>query len=116
MPSMHRLIQDMVNYSAISRRDGALALEQKLGGIDDPFIVKALQMAVDGQSQEAIESSLFNEIHYLQERHQDGKKMLEFMYYCEGLKNFTLVLSYICGQVNYTVKRFKIFYIIFLVY
>ena len=79
MPSMQKLIQDMVNYSAISRRDGALALEQQLADVNDPFLIKALQMVVDGQDQEAIENSLFNEIHYLQERHQDGKKIMEFM-------------------------------------
>ena len=79
MPSMQKLIQDMVNYSAISRRDGALALERQVADIDDPFLVKSLRMVADGQDQEAIERTLFNEIHYLQERHQDGKKMLEFM-------------------------------------
>ena len=79
MPSMQKLIQDMVNYSAISRRDGALALEKQLSDIHDPFLIKSLQMVVDGQDQEFIENSLFNEIHYLQERHQEGKKIMEFM-------------------------------------
>ena len=79
MPSMQKLIQDMVNYSAISRRDGALALEQQIANVHDPFLIKSLQMVVDGQDQEFIENSLFNEIHYLQERHQEGKKIMEFM-------------------------------------
>lgn len=79
LPSMQELIQDMVNYSAISRRDGALALEQQVAGVNDPFLVKSLQMVVDGQDEQAIERALLNEIQYLQERHQSGKKMLEFM-------------------------------------
>ncbi len=73
------LIQDMVNYSAISRRDGALALEQKLANVTDPFLLKAMQMVVDGLEQDVIVETLSTEIQYLQERHQDGKKIMEFM-------------------------------------
>lgn len=73
------LIQKMVNYSAINRRDGALALEQQLASAGDKFLVRALQMVIDGQNPEAIEEQLGMEIQYLQERHADGKKMLEFM-------------------------------------
>jgi chemotaxis protein MotA len=69
----------MVNYAAINRRDGALALEQHIQGVRDPFIVKAVQMLIDGQNEEAIGRQLGLEIQYLQERHGDGKKILEFM-------------------------------------
>ncbi len=79
MPSEQELIQKMVNYSAICRRDGALALEQQLATAKEPFLVKGLQMIIDGQKEEAIEKQLSMEIQYLQERHADGKKMLEFM-------------------------------------
>ncbi len=73
------LIQKMMNYSAISRRDGVLALQQQIASAGDPFLVKALQMLVDGQKPEQIEDHLMMEIHYLAERHAEGKKMLEFM-------------------------------------
>ena len=79
LPSQQQLIQDMVNYSAISRRDGALALEQQVAGVKDPFLLKAMQLIVDGQDAAVIESALSLEIQYLQERHADGKKILEFM-------------------------------------
>jgi len=79
MPGEQELIQKMVNYSAINRRDGALSLEQQLAGAGDPFLIKSLQMVIDGQNEESIEKQLSMEIQYLQERHQDGKKMLEFM-------------------------------------
>lgn len=79
VPSQQQLIQDMVNYSAISRRDGALALEQQIAGVKDPFLLKAMQLIVDGQEAGAIESALSLEIQYLQERHADGKKLMEFM-------------------------------------
>jgi len=79
LPAPSELIQNMVDYSAICRRDGPLALEKELGSVNDPFVLQAMQMVVDGQDGEAIEEALDNEIRYLQERHSDGKKIMEFM-------------------------------------
>jgi len=79
LPVQNDLIQNMVDYSAICRRDGPLALEKELGDVEDPFLLQAMQMVVDGQEDVAIEDALENEIHYLQERHSDGKKIMEFM-------------------------------------
>lgn len=78
-PKEQELIQKMVNYAAINRRDGALALEKRLAEAGDPFLTKALRMVIDGQKEEAIQEHLTTEIQYLRERHADGKKMLEFM-------------------------------------
>jgi chemotaxis protein MotA len=73
------LIQNMVNFAAINRRDGALALEREIHKISDLFFVKGLQMLVDGQESEDVRSIMSLEIQYLQERHSTGKKILEFM-------------------------------------
>lgn len=79
IPSANELIQKMVNYAAINRRDGALALEQEISKISDPFFTKGMQMVVDGQDSEGIRDIMSLEIQYLQERHSTGKKILEFM-------------------------------------
>ena len=79
VPSQSELIQRMVNYAAINRRDGPLALEQEIGKVDDMFFVKGLQMLVDGQSGENVRDLMSLEIQYLQERHATGKQILEFM-------------------------------------
>ncbi len=79
MPAERDLIQKMVNYSAINRRDGALALERQIPEAGDDFLVKGLQMVIDGQSEESMEKQMYMEIQYLQERHAEGKKILEFM-------------------------------------
>lgn len=79
LPQENDLIQKMVNYSAINRRDGALALERQIPSAGDEFLAKGLQMVIDGQSEEAIGKQLGMEIQYLQERHADGKKIMEFM-------------------------------------
>jgi len=79
IPSQSDLIQRMVNYAAINRRDGALALEQEVPSIDDSFLSKGLQMLIDGHDSEEIRELMALEIQHLQERHSRGKKILEFM-------------------------------------
>jgi chemotaxis protein MotA len=73
------LIQRMVNYAAINRRDGALALEREVEKIKEPFLVKGIQMLIDGQDEESIHELMDMEIQYLEERHAMGKKILDFM-------------------------------------
>ncbi len=79
IPPKSQLIQRMVNYAAVNRRDGALALEQELSNVDDLFLAKGLQMLVDGQNPEDIRELLSMEIQHLQDRPSIGKKILEFM-------------------------------------
>jgi len=79
IPTPSELIQKMVNYAAVNRRDGALALEQEINKANNTFLAKGLQMLVDGQKSEEIREFMSMEIQYLQERHANGKKILEFM-------------------------------------
>ncbi|MEN6384438.1 MAG: MotA/TolQ/ExbB proton channel family protein, partial [Phycisphaerales bacterium] len=72
-------IQKMVDFAAINRRDGTLALEQEIRKLNDPFFARGLQMLVDGQSAEQIHENMSLEVQYIQERHAMGKKILEFM-------------------------------------
>lgn len=79
IPSQSEIIQKMVNFAAISRRDGALALEQQIQGLDNVFFIKGLQLLVDGRDSEQIRDYMSVEVQYLQDRHSTGKKILEFM-------------------------------------
>ncbi len=79
IPPPSTSIQNMVNFAAINRRDGALALEQEIGKLQDPFFVKGLQMLVDGQNDDSIRDIMSLEIDNLRIRHATGKKILEFM-------------------------------------
>jgi len=79
IPPPSELTQQMVNYAAINRRDGALALEQEISKIDNLFFIKGLQMLVDGQEVDAIKDIMALEVQTLQDRHSIGKKILEFM-------------------------------------
>jgi chemotaxis protein MotA len=77
--SPSELIQQMVNFAAVSRRDGALALEEQIRKVNNKFIEKGLQMLVDGQEEDVVREMMSLEIQYIQERHSQGKKILEFM-------------------------------------
>jgi chemotaxis protein MotA len=79
LPAEQDLVQQMVNYAAVNRRDGALALEQHVQDVRDPFLVRGVQMLIDGQTEDAIGKHMALEVQYLQERHSDGKKLMEFM-------------------------------------
>ncbi len=79
IPLQSELIQKMVNFAAINRRDGALALEQEIPNLDNSFFIKGMQMLVDGRDSEQIRDFMSIEVQYLQDRHSTGKKILEFM-------------------------------------
>lgn len=77
--TLSEIVQQMVNYAAINRRDGALALEQEIRTVTNKFLGKGLQALVDGQEETDIRDLMNMETIYMQQRHADGKKMLEFM-------------------------------------
>jgi chemotaxis protein MotA len=72
-----KLIEDLVKYAELARRDGILALEGVAEEIEMEFMVKAIQLAVDGTEPELIDSILNTEIEYIKKRHEQGKKMAD---------------------------------------
>ena len=77
--SPRKLITDLVKYAEIARRDGILSLESMTSTIQDRFIVKGIQMAVDGTDPELIEQILEGELDSLAERHGEGRLLFETM-------------------------------------
>jgi len=72
-----KLIQDMVSYAEIARRDGILSLENLTRDLDDEFVVKGIQMAVDGSDPELIEQILTSELEAVVARHEQGRGLFE---------------------------------------
>jgi len=68
-----RIINSMVDLGEKARREGILALEREMPRIDDNFLKKALQLAVDGNEPEVIETVMGTEIENMEERHKAGK-------------------------------------------
>ncbi len=73
------LIAQIVGFAQIVRKDGILALDQHLQEVGDPFLSRALQMAIDGQEPEIIEEVLYTEIDKISERHALGAEVFSTM-------------------------------------
>ena len=75
--SPNELIEKMVHYAEIARRDGILALESETENIEDPFLLNGIQMAVDGTDPDLIFQIMTIELENLEQRHANGKTMLD---------------------------------------
>lgn len=58
-----KLSRQITVWAGIARKDGILALESQLKGVDDPFVRKGLQLLVDGNSAEKIREVLDIDLH-----------------------------------------------------
>lgn len=73
------IIAMMVRFATKARKDGILALENETANIDDVFLTRGIQLAVDGQEPEAIENILNTEIDSIKQRHKDGADLMSIM-------------------------------------
>lgn len=67
-----QLIDLIYTLSQKSRKNGLLSLEKELGHIEDTFLKKAIQLAIDGFETNNIREILEIEISYIEERHKVG--------------------------------------------
>jgi chemotaxis protein MotA len=74
-----KVIDDVVRYAEQARREGLLALEDKVGGVDDPFLRKGLQLAIDGIDSETLRETMETEITAMKHRHKAGIKLFTSM-------------------------------------
>ncbi len=65
-------IKQLVEFSDVARKEGLLALESKLDGVEDAFLKKGLELAVDGTDPDEIAEILELDLHRLKLRHKDG--------------------------------------------
>ncbi|MCF6148804.1 MAG: motility protein A [Candidatus Kuenenia sp.] len=71
-------IKRLVEFCKVSRREGLLGLEKEVEKIDDPFLVKAVRLLVDGSDSDALRDILGTEIDKIRQRHTSGKGILDF--------------------------------------
>ena len=77
LENANNLIARMVRFAEIARRDGILALENVANQVDDKFLQKGIQLAVDGTDPEQIDEIMNTEMMMIEERHAAGKKVFE---------------------------------------
>lgn len=69
-------IGHIVHMTNRARAEGLLALEEEAKKVDDPFLRKGLELAVDGTDPEALKKTLVAEIKAMKERHKAGQTFL----------------------------------------
>lgn len=76
------LFKQLSDFSVRARRDGILGLESDVEELQNPFMKKGLQMAVDGNSAEIIEAVMEQDIDSMLDRHEIGHSIFQ------GLGNY----------------------------
>lgn len=71
------MIGQIVELATLSRKQGLLALESKLKGLTDPFLMKGLQLVIDGTEAKAIREILEIEVEQFEEENNLSGKVWE---------------------------------------
>jgi len=73
------LYRTIVEMATIARRDGILALEERVGDLENEFLKRGLQMMVDGNPPEVIATVLDKDVDNTEERHMTGQMIFKNM-------------------------------------
>lgn len=65
-------VRTVVEMAGKARRDGILSLESSLADVDDTFLKKGLQMAIDGVDPESVQEVLQTDTKAMKARHKVG--------------------------------------------
>ncbi|OQX20576.1 MAG: motility protein A [Desulfobulbaceae bacterium A2] len=68
------VIMQLLDFAGKARKNGILSLQGDIDQLEDPFLIKALQMAVDGQEPDELKAMLVTEITHIEERHSKGSE------------------------------------------
>ena len=79
LPDYSKEISTVVDLSKLARREGILALERLKNELDDPFLAKGIELAIDGLEPKAIMEMLSTELEYTEERHKTGAEIFSTM-------------------------------------
>ena len=73
--SKAELVKLFIELSQIARREGILALENKVGEIQDPFFRNGLSMVIDGMDPDFVSDVLDAELSVMESRHSEGRSI-----------------------------------------
>lgn len=63
-------ISTLVEFARKARGEGLLALESEMAGLDDPFMKRGLQLAIDGSDPDAVAQVMRTDIKAMKARHK----------------------------------------------
>jgi chemotaxis protein MotA len=73
------IVSTFVSLSSKAKKEGFLALQGDVAGLDDDFVKRGVQLVIDGADQEFIRNMLETEIGFIRERHKVGQEVLNAM-------------------------------------
>ena len=74
-----KAIELLVDMSKTARREGILALENKIDTIGDSFLVKGVELVVDGVEPNVLSKILYTDLEFAEERHRLGAEIFTTM-------------------------------------
>lgn len=74
-----KAISSLLMVADIARKEGILALDSRLAEIEDPFMVRGLQLVVDGVDISIIEDVLQTELDWRANRHAEIKESIDLI-------------------------------------
>ncbi len=77
--SSTEIIKKLVEFSRVARREGILALQSLTKQVDDEFLVKGINLAIDGLEPQIIGDIMDIEIEQLESRHKLGAEIFTAM-------------------------------------
>ncbi|MDR1242443.1 MAG: MotA/TolQ/ExbB proton channel family protein, partial [Deltaproteobacteria bacterium] len=78
-PGYNAPAKQILEFAALARREGILAIEASLRQLPDPYLRKGMQLLVDGLEPQALAEILESEINNTELRHETGTNLLASM-------------------------------------
>lgn len=79
IPQPAALVPNVVELAKIARREGILALEKKVKQMNEPFLNKGVELAIDGVEPDTIKNMMENEVISTEDRHKKGAEIFTVM-------------------------------------
>jgi chemotaxis protein MotA len=99
--TVSQVIQEIVQLGEQARRNGILSLESSLAKIPDEFLRSGLQLVIDGTAGDEIEKILNSELEAMDQRHGQGKAMLDlFAKYAPALGMIGTLVGLVAMLLN----------------
>jgi chemotaxis protein MotA len=91
------IVDELVSFADTARREGLLALEEKVKAVEDDFLKRALEQVIDGSDPEAVEDTLYAELDAMKKRHSVGQK---FWNDCGGFAPTIGIIGTVIGLMH----------------
>jgi chemotaxis protein MotA len=77
VPATNDVLEEIIGYAAQARKNGIVSLEQEAASIGDPFLRKALGLAIDGIESDKIRDIMELEIEIFEQKSEAEAKVFE---------------------------------------